>query len=44
MKALSQEIQHLLALIKQQQEAIKQLASPGSPTREPRTMTSCQES
>ena len=38
-KVQSQEIWHLSALVEQQQEAIKQLASPKSPTREPRAMT-----
>ena len=36
----SQEIKHLSAPVKQQQEAIKQLTSPKSPTREPKAMTS----
>ena len=43
-KAQSQEIWHLLALMEQQQKAIKKVASPRHPTREPRAMTSCSES
>ena len=39
-KAQCQEIQLLSALVKQQQEAIKQLTSPEIPTREQRAMTS----
>ena len=40
-KAQSQKIQHLLALVEQHQEAIKKPASPKSPAREPRAMASC---
>ena len=43
-KAQSQEIWHLLTLVKQQEEAIKQLASHKSPTGEPRAMTPHSES
>ena len=43
-KAQSQEIQHLLALVEQQQEAIKKLPSPRSPTRKLRASTSCSQS
>ena len=44
MKAQSQKICHLLALVEQQQEAIKKLPSPCSPPREPKASTSCSES
>ena len=43
-KAQSQEIWHLLALVEKQQKAIKQLTSPKSPAREPRTTSSCPKS
>ena len=43
-KAKSQENWYLSALVEQQQEAIKKLASPKSSTREPRAMTSHSES
>ena len=39
-RAQSQEIWHLLALVEKQQEAIKCLSSPKSPTRELRTISS----
>ena len=46
-KVQSQEIRHLLALVEEQQEAIKELtklASPQSPPRTLRASTSCSES
>ena len=43
-KAQNQEIWHVLALVEQQQEAIKKLASPRSSFSKPRAMTSCSES
>ena len=42
-KAQSQEIRCLSALVKQQQEAIEKLTSPHSPPREPSTVPSCSE-
>ena len=46
-KAKSQEICHLSALVEEQQEAIRkltELSSPQSPPRSPRASTSCSES
>ena len=43
-KAQSQEIHHLSALVEQQQEAIQRLMSLHSPSREPRAVPSCSES
>ena len=43
-KAQSQEIRCLSALVKQQQEAIEKLTSPHSPPREPVATSSCLQS
>ena len=43
-KAQSQEIHHLSALVEQQQEVVQRLMSPHSPPREPRAVPSCSES
>ena len=43
-KAQSQEIRRLLALVKQQQQAIEKLTSPQNPPRESRAFPSCSES
>ena len=42
-KAQSQEIRRLLALVKQQQQAIEKLTSPQNPPRESRAFPSCSE-
>ena len=42
-KAQSQEIRRLSALVEQQQKAIESVTSPRSPPREPRTVPSCSE-
>ena len=42
-KAQSQEIRRLSALVEQQQKAIENLTSPHSPPREPRAVPSCSE-
>ena len=43
-KALSQEIRRLLALVEQQQQAIEKLTSPENPPRESRAFPSHSES